>query len=730
MRSFIALAAVTLLSTTAATAQTLPATNPFAKPSTLPLEAPPFDRIKDSDYEPALLAGMAEQRAEIRRIVVVRSAPTFENTIVPLERSGRLLERASNAFNGVVGANTNDTLQKVQADLAPKFAAHQDAIMLDPALFARVKAIYDQRQSLKLDPEQLQVLTLTYDNMVRAGAQLSAADKTTLSAYNAQLSTLETAFQQKLLAAGKAGALVVDSKDKLAGLSDAEIATAAAAAKERGLTGKYVLALQNTTQQPSQASLTDRATREALFNASWTRAVKGDANDTRATISEIAQLRAKKAKLLGFTTWADYVLANQMAHDPQTAITFMAKLSGPLGIEQRREAAELQAQMKASGSADVLKPWDWDFQTEKLRKARYDLNQDELKPYFEINKVLTDGVFYAANQMYGLTFKRRTDLPVYHPDVMVYEVLEENGQTLGIMYFDYWQRDNKNGGAWMSNFVNQSKLLGTKPVIYNVGNFAKPQAGQPALVTFDDVTTMFHEFGHALHGLFANQTYPSVSGTNTARDWVEFPSQFNEHWALDPKVLPHYAVNRQGQVIPQALVDKIKRASTFNVGNEVGQALAAAEMDMKWHSLPADAPRQDADAFEAKALAASELDVKDVPPRYRSSYFLHIWGNGYSAGYYAYNWTKMLDENAYDWFVQNGGMTRANGQRFRDMILSKGHTEDYAPMFRAFYGKDPTVAPLLKGMGLNADGSRIAADGGPAPTDGTVAPAVTGKKAK
>lgn len=731
----LAATATILLMPTSALAQTppraaeapsgLPAANPFAQASTLPLQAPPFDRIKSTDYGPALTAGMAAQRAEINAITRARSAPTFDNTIAALEKSGRLLERAALAFYGVVGANTDDTLQKTQADLAPKFAAHQDAINLDPALFARVKTLYDKRTSLGLDPEQLQVLTLTYENMVRAGAKLSPADKATLSKYNAELSTLETAFQQKLLAAAKAGALVVDDKAKLAGLSEAEIAAAADAAKARGLPGKYVLTLQNTTQQPELATLKDRATREALFNASWTRAVKGDANDTRATIAEIAALRAKKAKLLGFPTWADYVLQDQMAKNPKTALGFMQQLGTPVAAEQRREAAELQAQIKATGGNFQLKPWDWDFYSEQVRKAKYDLNQDELKPYFEINKVLTDGVFYAANQLYGLTFKRRTDIPVYHPDVMVFEVNEENGAPVGLMYFDFWKRDNKNGGAWMSNFVNQSKLIGTKPVIYNVANFTKPAAGQPALISFDDVTTMFHEFGHALHGLFANQTYPSVSGTNTARDFVEFPSQFNEHWALDPKVLPHYAVNyKDGSVIPQALVDKIKRAGTFNSGYSFGEALAAAEMDMSWHSLSEADGKQDPDAFEAKALAATGLDVNDVPPRYRSSYFLHIWGNGYSAGYYAYSWTKMLSANAFNWFEQHGGMTRANGQRFRDMILSKGHTEDYAPMFRAFNGADPQVGPLLKDLGLNADGTRIAAEpAGAAVSDGTAQPA-------
>ena len=715
-----------------ATAQTTPAAakpsaalsgNPFAEPSTLPFQAPPFDRIKDADYQPAIEAGMAQQLAEIRAIDANAAAPTFDNTIAALERSGRLLDRAGSAFSAVSGANTNDTLQAAQAALAPKFAAHGDAISLDPKLFARVKTLYDSRASLDLDAEQAMVLTLTYENMVRAGAKLSAADKTTLSTYNSQLSTLETAFQQKLLAAAKSGALVIEDKAKLAGLSDAEIAAAADAAKARGLPGKYVLSLQNTTQQPLLPNLSDRATREALFNASWTRAEQGGANDTRATIAQIAMLRAKKAKLLGFASWADYVLQDQMARKPQTALAFMQQLGRPVAAEQKREAAELQAQIKADGGDYKLKPWDWDRASEQLRKAKYDLNQDELKPYFEINKVLTDGVFYAANQLYGLTFKRRTDLPVYQPDVMTYEVIDADGSQLGLMYFDYWKRDNKSGGAWMSNLVGQSKLLGTKPVIYNVGNFTKPAAGQPALITFDDVTTMFHEFGHALHGLFADQTYPSVSGTNVARDYVEFPSQFNEHWALDPKVLPHYAVDyRTGETIPQALVDKIKRASGFNTGYSFGEALTAAELDMSWHSLPASAPKQDVDAFEAKALAATGLDTTDVPPRYRSSYFLHIWGNGYSAGYYAYSWTKMLDENAYDWFERHGGLTRANGQRFRDMILSKGHTEDYAPMFRAFYGADPEVAPLLKSLGLNADGSRVAGDATAPISDGTVAP--------
>ncbi|KQT35184.1 dipeptidyl carboxypeptidase [Sphingomonas sp. Leaf412] len=713
MRPF-ALSIALLMTSTAAAAQTLPASNPFAKPSTLPYQAPAFDRIKDTDYQPAIEAGMAAQRAEIRAIADSKAAPTFDNTIVAMERTGQLLERAGNAFNGVTGANTNDTLQKAEEALAPKYAAHSDAIALDPKLFQRVKTLHDKRDTLGLNPEQLRVLNKTYDNMVRAGALLTPEQKTRMTAINGELAQLTNAFNQKLLAATKAGGLVVDDKAKLAGLSEAEIAAAADAAKARGLTGKWVIPLQNTTQQPLLAKLTDRATREALFNASWTRTVKGDANDTRDTLSTIAKLRAEKAKLLGYPTFADLSLADSMAKTPQTASGFMRQLADPLAIEQKREAGELQELVKAAkeqegGGNFDLKPWDWDFYSEKLRKARYDLNQDELKPYFEITNVLEKGVFEAATQLYGITFKKRTDIPVYHPDVTVYEVFEANGQPLGLAYFDFWKRDNKRGGAWMSNYVNQSKLFGTKPVVFNVSNFTKPAAGQPALITFDDVSTMFHEFGHALHGLFANQTYPSVSGTNVARDFVEFPSQFNEHWALDPKVLPKYAVHYQTkQVIPAAFIEKIDRAETFNTGYSVGEAVAAAQMDMSWHALTADQPKQDADAFEAKALAATGLDIAHVPPRYRSSYFSHVFGSGYAAGYYAYQWTKMLDTDAYEWFERNGGMTRANGQRFRDMILSKGDTEDYAPMFRAFYGKDPDIAPMLKGMGLNADGTRIA----------------------
>ncbi|HEX3944378.1 MAG TPA: M3 family metallopeptidase [Rhizomicrobium sp.] len=688
------------------TASSSVGSNPFAQPSPLPFQAPQFDKIKDSDYQPAIEEGMKQQLAEIDKIANNSAAPTFENTIVEMEKSGQMLNRATTTFFNIVGANTNDTLDKVQTAVAPKLAAHQDAIFLNPKLFARVKAVYDQRDKLKLDPESQQLLKIYYNQFIHAGANLSEADKTKLRELNKEEATLSTAFQQKLLAAGKAGAFIIDNKADLAGLSDQEIAAAADAAKARKLTGKWVIPLQNTTQQPLLVSLKNRAIREKLFNNSWTRAEKSDANDTRDIILKLAKERAEKAKLLGYPSYAAYVLYDQMAKTPEAVQKFIGALTGPTGAKAMDEGKQIQEAINKDGQHFELKPWDWEMYSEKVRKAKYDLDQNELKPYFELNKVLKDGVFYAANKLYGVTFKERHDIPVYQPDVRVFDVIDQDGKQLGIMYFDYFKRDNKQGGAWMSNFVNESKLLGTKPVIYNVANFTKPAAGQPALLSFDDVTTMFHEFGHALHGFFANTKYASISGTSTARDWVEFPSQFNEHWALYPDVLKHFAVNyKTGKPIPQALVDKIKKSQTWNQGYELGELLAASELDMKWHMLPASETVKDVDAFETQALKDTHTDFPNVPTRYRSSYFLHIWANGYSAGYYAYQWTVMLDDDAYAWFENNGGLTRKNGQRFRDMILSKGHTEDYDTMFRAFYGKDPDVGPMLKHRGLTPDNS-------------------------
>ena len=686
----------------------LPASNPFSKSSALPFQAPDFATIKDSDYLPAMIAGMAQQKAEVLAIANQKAAPTFDNTLLALEKSGLLLERTQLAFGAVNGANTNDVLQAVDTKTAPLLAAHTDFIYLNAKLFARVKALHDRKASLALDVEQARLLDIQYDRFVHGGAQLSPARQAQLKTLNLRLGTLQSAYTQKLLAAAKAGALHFTDKAALAGLSDEAIAAAAEVAKSRKLDG-YVLTLHNTTQQEALDSLTNRATREALFKASINRASRGDANDTRTIVSELAELRARQAALLGYPNFTAYTLYDQMAKTPEAAIGFIDRLAPAISAKQHQEYADIQAlidkQAKAAGQPTFkAMPWDWQFYSEQIRQERYAMDGDALKPYFEINKVLTDGVFYAAHQLYGLNFKERKDIPTWNADMRVFEVFEENGQHLGLMYFDFYKRDNKNGGAWMSNLVNQATVRGTTPVIYNVENFQKPGPGKPALISFDDVTTMFHEFGHALHGLFAAQAYPTVSGTATARDWVEFPSQFNENWALEPSVLKHYAVDyRTGAPIPQELVDKIKKSRTFNQGFAFGETVEAAKLDLDWHSLPVTAPRQDADAFEAKALAAGGFDAVDVPPRYKTPYFLHIWSNGYSAGYYAYIWTQMLDHDAFAWFEQNGGLTRANGQRFRDMILSRGNTIELGTMYKNFTGRDPDVTPMLRYHGLTAD---------------------------
>jgi peptidyl-dipeptidase Dcp len=675
--------------------------NPFGAPSTLPLHAPAFDKIKDTDYAPAFDEGMKQQLAEIDGVANNPAAPTFENTIVAIESSGRMLDRVSETFTAVVQANTSDTLDNTQTVEAPKLAAQSDVIFLNAKLFARVKAVYHSHEKKNLDPESRRLLDVYYKQFVHAGANLPDADKTKLREINKEDATLEAAFQQKLVAAAKAGALIVDSQSSLAGLTDGEIAAAAHAAESRRLTNKFLMPLQNTTQQPSLTELSERATREQLFHNSWSRAEKGDTNDTRETIVRLAQLRAQKAHLLGYRNFAEYVLYDQMVKSPKSVDKFIEQLVPPTGAKAADEARQIQAMIDKSGTHFDLKPWDWKRYSEIVRKDKYDLNEDELKPYFVLDKVLQDGVFYAANQLYGITFTERHDIPVYQPDVRVFDVFDNDGSQLGLIYFDYFKRDNKSGGAWMNNLVQQSHVLGTKPVVYNVANFSAPAPGQPALLTFDDVTTMFHEFGHALHGLFADEKYPSLSGANTARDFVEFPSQFNEHWALYPAVLKHYAVNyKTGEPISGALVDKIKKSRTWGVGYDLGELLAASELDMQWHEIGTDTAVGDVDAFEQQALARTHTDFHDVPTRYRSSYFLHIWANGYAAGYYAYQWTVMLDDDAFAWFTAHGGMTRANGQRFRDMILSRGQSQDYATMFRAFYGKDPEVGPMLEDRGL------------------------------
>jgi peptidyl-dipeptidase Dcp len=678
--------------------------NPFYAPSTLPFRAPSFDKIKDEDYQPAIEAGMAEELSEIQAIADSPTAPTFENTLVAMEKTGRLFQRAMAAFRGVTGANTNPVLQKVRTEEAPKLAAHHDAIYLNAKLFARVAAVYQQSAALKLDPESLRLLEVTYDSFVRSGANLSDADKTELKKLNEEISTLSNAFSTKLLAATKDGAYVTTDKSTLAGLSDAQIAGAAQAAQSRKQEG-YALPLQNTTQQPDLASLSVQATRKALFEKSWNRAERGDANDTRDDIAHLAQLRARRAQLLGYPNHAAWKLGDQMAKTPEAALNFMDALVPGAIAKAASERKDIQDVIDAQKGGFTLQPWDWNFYSEQVRKAKYDLNEEEVKPYFELNNVLENGVFYAANQLYGITFKERKDIPVYHPDVRVFEVSDADSKPLALFYCDYFKRDNKNGGAWMGSFVDQSRLLGTLPVVYNVANLPKPAPGEPALISFTDVTTMFHEFGHALHGTFANTEYPSLSGTATARDFVEFPSQFNEHWALYPTVFTHYAKHYQtGEPMPADLVAKIKKAANFNQGYKLTELVAAAELDMQWHTLPASAAVQQPDVFEKQALEKTHLLLSAVPPRYRSSYFSHIWGSGYSAGYYAYLWSEMLDDDAYQWFEEHGGLTRANGDRFRQMVLSRGNTEDLAKMYATWRGKEPSVEPMMKYRGLKESG--------------------------
>ena len=674
--------------------------NPFYAPSPLPFQAPLFDKIKDSDYQPAIEAGMAQQREEVRMIADNPAAPTFENTLVALERSGQLITRVMLVFTGVTGANLSPELQKVQEIEAPKLAALQDAIFLDPKLFSRVETIYQQRESLKLDPESLHLVEYYYKQFLHAGAKLSDADKAALKKLNEEESSLSTSFTTKLLAAAKDAAFTTTDRNALAGLSPAQLATAAQAAKDRKANG-YVIPLQNTTQQPDLGALSQRSTRRTIFENSWNRAERGGANDTREVIARLAQLRAQKAKLLGFPDYAAWRLEDQMAKTPEAALKFMDALVPGSTARAAAEAKDIQSVIDAQKGGFQLQPWDWDFYAEQVRKAKYDLDEEQIKPYFELNNVLQNGVFYAANQLYGITFKERTDIPVYQPDVRVFQVSDADGKPLALWYCDYFKRDNKNGGAWMDVFVNQSKLLGTLPVVFNVANFSKPAPGQPALLSFTDVTTMFHEFGHALHGMFSNTTYPTLSGTQVARDFVEFPSQFNENWASYPAVFDHFAKHYQtGAPMPPELAAKIKKAEKFNQGYALTEVLAAAELDMQWHILAANAPLQNPDEFQTQALEKTHLALTAVPPRYRSSYFLHIWSQGYAAGYYAYLWSEMLDHAAFQWFEDHGGLTRANGDRFRQMILSRGNTEDLGKMYAAWFGGEPTIEPMLKYRGL------------------------------
>ena len=681
--------------------KTVTARNPFYFVSKLPYQVPDFSKINDSDYRPALEEGIKRQLKEIKQIADNPAAPTFDNTLVALEKSGQLLTRVNNAFSLVSGANTNPTLQQLQEDISPKLTALGDAIYLNSKLYKKVETLHKNKAKLNLDKESARLLDYYYQQFIKAGARLSDDEKTTLKKLNEEESSLTAKYSNQLLAAAKAGALVVNDPSELQGLSKADKDAYAQGAKAKGLDGKWLIPLKNTTQQPPLSSLSVRATRQKLFEASWTRAEKGDSNDTRAVIIRIASIRAQKAKLLGFASYAAWNLQDQMAEKPAAIEEFLDKLIPSAIGKAKEEAKDIQASIDKQNGGFELQPWDWDFYSEQVRKEKYNLDESEITPYFQLDKVLEKGVFYAANQLYGLTFKERHDIPVYEKYVRVFEVFDKDGKSIALFYGDYYKRDNKNGGAWMSNLVGQSTLLGTKPVIYNICNFTKPVAGQPALISFDDVTTMFHEFGHGLHGIFANQKYPTLSGTSVARDYVEFPSQFNEHWALDPKVLKHYALHyKTGEPIPQTLIDKIKKANSFNKGYSQAEVLAAASLDLKWHNLSATDEVKDADEFEKKALLSAGFNFAPVPSRYRSTYFLHIWGNGYAAGYYAYEWTKMLEEDAFAWFQEHGGLTRENGQRFRDLILSKGNTEDYNTMFKTFRGRNPDLKAMERDLGL------------------------------
>ena len=682
----------------------------FAEVSTLPFQTPDFGTISEDDYMPAFTQGMAIQKAEVDAIIGNPSAPTFDNTIVALEKSGAMLSRVAAVFFALTGSNTNDRLDAIAKEVSPKLSAHGDSITLNPELFARVKAVYDKRASMAMTVEDAKLLEEAYKSMVHAGALLTDSEREQVKDINGKLSTLTTEFSQKVRNATVDNALIVDTEAELAGLSKGEIESAAALAKEKGKDGKFVIALQNTTQQPLLPSLENRATREALFKASHDRAVMGDDNDTRVLLAEIAALRAEKAQLFGEPDWASYTMYDRMAQKPATALGFMEQMVPALAATQRKEAAMLNEVIKAEGGDFTVQPWDWYRYANKIKAERYQLDDNEVMQYFQLDKVLEDGVFYMSEKLYGLTFERRTDLPVYHPDVWVYSVFEADGSELGLFYFDPFQRPSKRGGAWMSNFVDQSYMNGTKPVIYNVLNIPKAPEGEVQLVSFDWVETTFHEFGHALHGFFADQKYASLSGTATARDFVEYPSQVHEMWATYPEVLQNYAKHHEtGETIPASLIKKMDDASKFNQGYDFGEVVEAALLDMKWHALSPEEARaittkEQVDAFERKSLEELGLEIDLVPPRYRSSYFNHIFSSpaGYSAGYYSYLWTEMLDKDSRKWFIDNGGMTRENGEHYRKTVLSRGGTMDYFKMFENFAGRQPDVQPMLESRGLTS----------------------------
>ncbi|MGV7208258.1 M3 family metallopeptidase [Oxalobacteraceae bacterium A2-2] len=675
--------------------------NPFATVSPLPFHYPAFDKIKDEHFKPAFVEGMRIQLQEIEAIANNPKPATFENTIVAMEKSGQLLTRVQTTFGNLQGANTNDKLDEIDREMSPKLAAHGDAIYLNEKLYARVKSLYDQRDKLKLDPESRHLLERYHTDFVRAGARLSAADKDKLKAINGAIATLQTTFTQYVLKETNASALVVDTREELAGMSEAAIQAAAEAAKARGLEGKYAVAVVNTSGQPPLAVLTNRAVREKLMALSLARGSHGGEFDNREVVLKIAKARAEKATLLGYANFAAYSLEDQTAHDTTAVNKLLGELAKPAVNNAKKEAADLQAVVDAEKGGFQVGAADWAMYSDKVRAQRYAFDENQLKPYFELNNVLVNGVFYAATKLYGITFKERKDLPVYNPDVRTFDVFDANGKQLAIFIADMYARSNKQGGAWMNEYVSQSALMGTHSVVANHLNIPKPPAGEPTLLTYDEVKTAFHEFGHALHGMFSNVKYPRFSGTSVPRDFVEYPSQVNEMWAVWPEVLANYAKHYQtGAPMPKELLDKVIASKKFNQGFLTTEYLAASLLDQRWHQLaPAQVPT-DVLAFEAASLKDMGVDFAPVPPRYRTTYFSHSFSGGYSAGYYAYLWSEKLDADTVEWFKENGGLQRKNGDWFRTKLLSRGGTDDAMNLFRNFRGRDPVIEPLLERRGL------------------------------
>lgn len=678
--------------------------NPFYTESTQPYQLPPFDRIEESHFLPAFERGMAEQLEEVAMIVGQSDPVTFDNTLVALERSGVLLNRVAATFFNLSSADTNEALDQIQAEVAPRLAAHTDQILLNGRLFERVRSLYEARDTLGLDAESLRLVERHYVDFVRAGALLSEAEQERMQEINGEMAALQTSFTQNVLDGVNAAAIVVDDREQLSGLSEGEVAAAAAAANSRGLDGKYVIALLNTSGQPALSSLNDRALRERIMRASLARGSEDGDYDNRQVITRLAELRAERAVLLGYPNHAAYILDEQTAQTVTAVNDRLASLVPRAVANADREANDLQAMASTSAGDVELASWDWSYYTEMVRADRYDFDAAELRPYFEIDAVIENGVFYAANQLYGITFESRPDLLGYHPDVRVWEVFDQDGTPLGLFLGDFYARPSKRGGAWMSAYVTQSKLLGTTPVIANHLNITKPVDGEPTLLTFGEVETMFHEFGHALHGFFSDVEYPYFAGTAVPRDFVEYPSQVNEMWATWPEVLTNYAIHYEtGEAMPQELLDKVLETAAFNQGFATTEYLAASLLDQAWHQLTVDqvpAP-QDVTTFEARALQDAGVGVAVIPPRYRSTYFSHIWGSGYSAGYYSYIWAEVLDADSVEWFKENGGLRRENGDHFRGTLLSKGGSVDAMELFRTFRGAEPNIEPLLVRRGLN-----------------------------